>query len=89
MTYNANGRIGDEDSVRRLTPCLIDLAAIDDPDWGGGRRADAPEFDPLRNQRTGDEDRFSVDAFLFLDRSAGEGATIEQKHSAQTCCYEI
>lgn len=80
MTYNANGRIGDEGSLRRLTPCLIELAAIDDPHWGGGRRADALEFHPLRDQRAGDKNSSLI--LLLIDWFTSKGGMCDEHSRA-------
>ena len=62
---------------------------INDSNRRDRRGADWFSFDPLRDQRTGDEDRPSVDFFgLFgglIDWLTGEGRAGEQANRDDTC----
>ena len=57
MIDYADRRIVDESSRRRLSSGPIDFVAIDDSDRRDRVRANRQQFDTLRDERTGDENR--------------------------------
>ena len=57
VTDYANRRIVDENARRRLSSDPVDFVAIDDSDRRDRLRANWLQFDTLRDERTGDENR--------------------------------
>jgi len=76
VAKDAHRRVVHKKAWRRLTPCSIDLPAINHANGRNRCRADAAHFDALRNERTGDENRLFSHFFLSLlaplDRRIGK-----------------
>src|SRR5947208_8691626 len=64
VAKDAHRRVVHKKTWRRLTPCSIDLPAVNHAKGRNRCRADPAHFDALRDERTGDENRLLKHFFL-------------------------
>jgi hypothetical protein len=76
MTDYTNRRIDDESASCRLPPGPVDFVAVNNSKRRNRRRADRLQFDTLRDERTGYENRLLFNFLLtfgsLVDRGIGE-----------------
>jgi len=77
VAEDAHRRVVHKKAWRRLTPCRIDLPAVNDAKRRNRCRADAAHFDALRDERTGNENRLLN--HFFLSFRAGLNGRIRQR----------
>ena len=72
----ADRRFVDKSARRRRPPGPVDLMAVNDSNRRDRRSADRLQFDTLRDERTGDENRLLFNILLtfgsLVDRGIGE-----------------
>jgi len=92
VTDYTQRRFIDESARRRDSPCAIDLMTINDSNRRNRRSANGLQFDALRDERTGDENRPLFNLLLvsggFLDRRIGERCSSKNADRHQSCSAE-
>ena len=89
MTDYANRRIVDESAWRCLPPGSVDVMAVNNSDRRDRLRADRLQFDALRDQRAGDENRPLFNLLLpfggLVSRGIGERCSGKYAGRDESC----